>query len=97
MFMSIICAKFSKYRANKPYPYCLQNYQICAIQQKCLISSIWLRLQDNTVPPSSRSRFLIEKPVEKLVEPGFVSEQYMDLFQVIGVVAPRNPYFQIAI
>lgn len=79
MFMSIICAKFSKYRANKPYPYCLQNYQICAIQQKCLISSIWLRLQDNTVPPSSRSRFLIEKPVENLVETWLVGQQSMEL------------------
>ena len=45
----------------------------------------------------SAGSFLIENTVEYLVEPGFVGDNLMELFQVLCVVAPRNPDLQIAL
>ena len=40
--------------------------------------------------------FLVENAVEHLIETCLVGQKRMELFQISGIVAPRNPDFKIA-
>lgn len=73
------------------------DQRISAFSPKESVIDSIRRLNYTLIRLFRRACFLIEDTVENLFEAGFVDQQSMEFFQVLRIIAPRNPDLQIAI